>query len=79
MCFRNDVHYNGGFSWRAPLRPAGEIKNDEKVLERMACADVGQSPITPDFVMHLGYSAGKVLVAHESASDISKRANAPPC
>ena len=25
---------------------------------------VGQSPITPDFVMHLGYSAGKVLVAH---------------
>jgi phosphoglucosamine mutase len=25
---------------------------------------VGQSPITPDFVMHLGYAAGKVLVAH---------------
>lgn len=25
---------------------------------------VGQSPITPDFVMRLGYSAGKVLVAH---------------
>lgn len=27
---------------------------------------VGQSPITPDFVMHLGYSAGRVLVADES-------------
>lgn len=25
---------------------------------------VGQSPITPDFVMRLGFSAGKVLVAH---------------
>ena len=25
---------------------------------------VGQLPITPDFVMRLGYSAGKVLVAH---------------
>jgi phosphoglucosamine mutase len=25
---------------------------------------VGQAPITPDFVMRLGYSAGKVLVAH---------------
>ena len=25
---------------------------------------VGQSPITPEFVMRLGYSAGKVLVAH---------------
>jgi phosphoglucosamine mutase len=28
---------------------------------------VGQSPITPDFVMRLGYAAGKVL-AHEAAS-----------
>lgn len=28
---------------------------------------VGQSPITPDFVMRLGYSAGKVLVAHGEA------------
>lgn len=28
---------------------------------------VGQAPITPDFVMRLGYSAGKVLVAHEAA------------
>lgn len=28
---------------------------------------VGEAPITPDFVMRLGYSAGKVLVAHESA------------
>ncbi|MBM3341383.1 MAG: phosphoglucosamine mutase [Betaproteobacteria bacterium] len=25
---------------------------------------VGVSPITPDFVMHLGYAAGKVLAAH---------------
>ena len=28
---------------------------------------VGQSPITPDFVMKLGYSAGKVLAAHGAA------------
>ena len=28
---------------------------------------VGEVPITPDFVMRLGYSAGKVLVAQESA------------
>lgn len=28
---------------------------------------VGEAPITPDFVMRLGYSAGKVLVANESA------------
>ncbi len=28
---------------------------------------VGEAPITPDFVMRLGYSAGKVLVAQESA------------
>ncbi len=28
---------------------------------------VGQAPITPDFVMRLGYSAGKVLLADESA------------
>lgn len=28
---------------------------------------VGQFPITPDFVMHLGYSAGKVLVSDKSA------------
>jgi phosphoglucosamine mutase len=28
---------------------------------------VGEAPITPDFVMHLGYSAGKVMVASESA------------
>ena len=27
---------------------------------------VGQSPITPDFVMRLGYAAGKVLVAHSA-------------
>ena len=28
---------------------------------------VGQSPITPDFVMRLGYAAGKVLVEDPSA------------
>ena len=28
---------------------------------------VGQSPITPEFVMRLGYSAGRVLVADQSA------------
>ena len=38
---------------------------------------VGQSPITPDFVMHLGYSAGKVLVAHESASGHLKAGERP--
>jgi phosphoglucosamine mutase len=28
---------------------------------------VGEAPITPDFVMRLGYSAGKVMLANESA------------
>jgi len=27
---------------------------------------VGEAPITPDFVMRLGYAAGRVLVQHES-------------
>ena len=30
---------------------------------------VGSVPITPDFVMHLGYAAGKVLVAKNPASE----------
>jgi phosphoglucosamine mutase len=30
---------------------------------------VGTAPITPDFVMQLGYAAGKVLVAHTPASE----------
>jgi phosphoglucosamine mutase len=30
---------------------------------------VGKAPITPDFVMHLGYAAGKVLAAHRKGSD----------
>jgi phosphoglucosamine mutase len=38
---------------------------------------VGQSPITPDFVMHLGYSAGRVLVADQSARG-SLKAGARP-
>lgn len=29
---------------------------------------VGQSPITPDFVMRLGYAAGKVLAQHDAQS-----------
>src|SRR5919205_4638199 len=29
---------------------------------------VGEAPITPDFVMRLGYAAGKVLTRSESAS-----------
>ena len=29
--------------------------------------EVGVSPITPDFVMRLGYAAGKVLAQAESA------------
>lgn len=38
---------------------------------------VGTSPITPDFVMRLGYSAGKVLVAHESESGHLKSGERP--
>ncbi len=38
---------------------------------------VGQSPITPDFVMRLGYSAGKVLVAQESARVYLKQGARP--
>jgi phosphoglucosamine mutase len=30
---------------------------------------VGNAPITPDFVMHLGYAAGKVLVSKNAASE----------
>ena len=30
---------------------------------------VGKSPITPDFVMHLGYAAGKVLAAHRTGAE----------
>jgi len=38
---------------------------------------VGEAPITPDFVMHLGYSAGKVLVANESAQGYGKAGERP--
>ena len=38
---------------------------------------VGQSPITPDFVMRLGYAAGKVLVAH-SADELHLKAGDRP-
>jgi len=38
---------------------------------------VGQSPITPDFVMHLGYSAGRVLVADQSAHGQLKAGERP--
>ncbi len=30
---------------------------------------VGRAPITPDFVMHLGYAAGKVLAAHRKEGE----------
>ena len=30
---------------------------------------VGKAPITPDFVMHLGYAAGKVLAAHRTEGE----------
>ena len=30
---------------------------------------VGIAPITPDFVMHLGYAAGKVLAARNPGSE----------
>ena len=38
---------------------------------------VGQPPITPDFVMRLGYSAGKVLVAHGENSGSIKKGDRP--
>lgn len=38
---------------------------------------VGQSPITPDFVMKLGYSAGKVLVAHGAKNGHLKAGDRP--
>lgn len=38
---------------------------------------VGESPITPDFVMRLGYSAGKVLVALESSRRHGKHGERP--
>lgn len=38
---------------------------------------VGEAPITPDFVMRLGYSAGKVMVAHESARGYLKAGERP--
>jgi len=38
---------------------------------------VGESPITPDFVMRLGYSAGKVLVAHGTESGQLKSGERP--
>ncbi|WP_153108833.1 phosphoglucosamine mutase [Propionivibrio limicola] len=38
---------------------------------------VGQSPITPDFVMRLGYSAGKVLVAHGAERGYLKAGERP--
>ena len=28
--------------------------------------EVGQAPITPDFVLRLGYAAGQVLINHDS-------------
>ena len=30
---------------------------------------VGEAPITPDFVMRLGYAAGKVLAAHHVSDE----------
>ena len=38
---------------------------------------VGESPITPDFVMRLGFSAGKVLVAHGTESGQLKSGERP--
>src|SRR5512145_255375 len=34
---------------------------------------VGQAPITPDFVMRLGYAAGKVLVRHGDDYQVGDR------
>ena len=38
---------------------------------------VGQFPVTPDFVMRLGYSAGKVLVAHGAENGQLKAGERP--
>lgn len=38
---------------------------------------VGQFPITPDFVMRLGYSAGKVLLADDAARGLGKSGERP--
>ena len=38
---------------------------------------VGQSPVTPEFVMRLGYSAGKVLVAHGAENGQLKAGERP--
>lgn len=38
---------------------------------------VGQSPVTPEFVMRLGYSAGKVLVAHGAENGQLKTGERP--
>ena len=38
---------------------------------------VGDFPITPDFVMRLGYSAGKVLVAHGKEQGLDKAGERP--
>jgi phosphoglucosamine mutase len=38
---------------------------------------VGETPITPEFVMRLGYSAGKVFIAHESAHGYLKAGERP--
>ncbi|MEO8411017.1 MAG: phosphoglucosamine mutase, partial [Propionivibrio sp.] len=38
---------------------------------------VGEHPITPDFAMRLGYSAGKVLVAHGAEQGLGKTGERP--
>ncbi|EXI77945.1 MAG: Phosphoglucosamine mutase [Candidatus Accumulibacter appositus] len=38
---------------------------------------VGESPITPDFVMRLGHAMGKVLVAHAAAGNRAKSGERP--
>ena len=38
---------------------------------------VGQAPITPDFVMRLGYAAGKVLVGHAGERGAQKTGERP--
>ncbi|MDR0441738.1 MAG: phosphoglucosamine mutase [Candidatus Accumulibacter sp.] len=38
---------------------------------------VGQAPITPDFVMRLGFSAGKVLAAHGAKHGTAKAGDRP--
>lgn len=56
----------------------GAKLNDEKSFGTDGVrGKVGEYPITPDFAMRLGYSAGKVLVAHGAEQGLGKTGERP--